>query len=566
MSENSSLGFSQSPPSLGNQYTDDRVLRAFLARALPPELLNDAEDDLRQLGALAGGELFEQQLAELDREPTLEHWDAWGNRIDHIALTPLWEKARTLAATYGLVATGYEGRYQPHGRIVQFALAYLFHPSTDIYTCPLAMTDGAARALLDAGNQELIARAVCRLTSRDPDQFWTSGQWMTETTGGSDVSATETVARRGDDGRWRLTGRKWFTSAATSEMALTLARPEGNPGGGAGLAMFYLEPRDEQGRLRNISILRLKDKLGTRKLPTAELHLDGALAEPVAGLDGGVKRIAPMLNITRTWNAVCAVSYMRRGIALARDYANRRVAFNRPLAEQPLHVRTLADLQAEFEGAFGLTFHMIRLLGLAENGQLDDAGQARLRLLVPIAKLLTGKQAVAVCSEVLEAFGGAGYVEDTGLPALLRDAQVLPIWEGTTNVLSLDLLRVLAKDETALVRLLETAAAYCGKATDERLKPALEVFRTGRETIGRMLDQAIAWDEEAWQAVARDLAMGVGRLYALALLIEQGQHAVSKQGDPRTIHAAVRYARRTRIELNRPDLDGERALGTDIYV
>src|SRR6202048_3790518 len=130
------------------------------------------------------------------------------------------------------------------------------------------MTDGAARTLLGSGNQALTERAVPHLTSRDAEAFWTSGQWMTELTGGSDVGTSETIAKPhpGQSQHWLLYGRKWFTSAATSQMAVTLARPEGNPSGGRGLALFYLEMRDEQGRLRNISIDRLKDKLGTRKV------------------------------------------------------------------------------------------------------------------------------------------------------------------------------------------------------------------------------------------------------------------------------------------------------------
>src|SRR5439155_8705142 len=144
------------------------------------------------------------------------------------------------------------------------------------------------------------------------------GQWMTERTGGSDVGLSETVARQSPEG-WRLYGTKWFTSATTSQMALTLARPEGNGPGGRGLALFYLEVRDAEGR-PNVQLNRLKDKLGTRKVPTAELTLDGARAQPVAGLSDGIRNISSMLNITRTWNAVMAASGMRRGLALARDY------------------------------------------------------------------------------------------------------------------------------------------------------------------------------------------------------------------------------------------------------
>jgi alkylation response protein AidB-like acyl-CoA dehydrogenase len=195
-------------------------------------------------------------------------WDAWGNRVDRIELTPLWRRAESVAVEYGLTAIPYERREGRFSRLRQFALVYLFHPSSDVYTCPLAMTDGAARTLLDSKNRALIARALPHLTSRDPGAFWTSGQWMTEASGGSDVGASLTVARRDADGRWRLYGRKWFTSAASSQIALTLARPEGNGPGGSGLALFYVETR-ESGPVAGIRVTG-RGRLGTRR-PTAEL-------------------------------------------------------------------------------------------------------------------------------------------------------------------------------------------------------------------------------------------------------------------------------------------------------
>src|SRR5678815_3554496 len=166
----------------------------------------------------------------------------------------------------------------------RFAIVHVLGPSLDVYSCPLAMTDGAARTLLASGDRALIDRYVPRLLSRDPATMWTSGQWMTERTGGSDVSQSETIARRDGDG-WRLYGTKWFTSATTSEMALTLARPEGNAEGSRGLALFLVELRDADGRLRGIQVNRLNAKLGTRKVPTAALTLDGAPAVLVAQLD-----------------------------------------------------------------------------------------------------------------------------------------------------------------------------------------------------------------------------------------------------------------------------------------
>src|SRR6266850_8498138 len=212
------MSFQQSPPSLGNQYEDDRVLRSYLARVLPETMLREIEPSLIELGHLAGDDLYRMQLADRLNEPRLTQWDAWGNRIDTVEVTPLWREAERLAVDYGLVAVAYEQKHGRLSRVHQCALAYLFTPSTDIYSCPLAMTDGAARTLLSSGNQPLIDRAIPHLTSRDPGTFWTSGQWMTELSGGSDVGISETVAKPDGDSVWRLYGRKWFTSAATSQM------------------------------------------------------------------------------------------------------------------------------------------------------------------------------------------------------------------------------------------------------------------------------------------------------------------------------------------------------------
>jgi len=469
------------------------------------------------------------------------NWDAWGNRVDRIALTPLWRETQRLASEKGLVALAYERPFGGLSRLVQMALVYLMEPSSGVYSCPLAMTDGAARTLLDAENALLVERAVPRLTSRDPARAWTSGQWMTEKTGGSDVGLTETVARLSPGG-FRLYGTKWFTSATTAEMALTLARPEGNPPGGAGLALFYLETRDASGRLNGITIRRLKDKLGTRMVPTAELELDGAVAAPVRGLADGVRNIAPMLAITRTWNSVAAAAGMRRAVALARDYAARRVAFGAPLSDKPLHVETLADLQATFEGAFHLAFRAAELVGLDEAGEADAHETALLRLLVPIAKLTTGKQAVAVASEALEAFGGAGYVEDTDLPRLLRDAQVLPIWEGTTNVLSLDLLRAGRKEAGIAPVAREVERALAG-ATDTRLAGAAAAARGAVRRAGAWLEEASRRGPEAVEAGARRLALTLGLALETALLAEQAAWALER-GDGLPARAAARLARR----------------------
>lgn len=551
--------FFQAPPDLGNTFDDDCMLRSFLARKLPKEARSPIENELREVGAIAGGSLHRRSLEEGRDEPKLVSWDAWGHRINRIEVSPLWKDAARIASERGVVGSAYERKYGEHSRLLQFSLAYLLEPSWHVYSCPLAMTDGAARTLIASGNQALIERAVPRLVSRDPDKAWTSGQWMTERTGGSDVGISETIAQKDGD-KFRLSGTKWFTSATTSQMALTLARPEGNPPGGGGLALFYLEVRNEDGSPNGVFVNRLKDKLGTRMVPTAELTLDGALATPVIGTRDGIKHIAPMLTTTRTWNAVCAVSGMHRAITLAKSYAKKRVAFGAPLADKPLHTDTLGWLVAESWGAFMLAYRAIELLGKEEAKTMSEDEQQLLRLIVPIAKLTTGKQAVSVTSEALEAFGGAGYVEDTGLPRMLRDAQVLPIWEGTTNVLSLDVLRVLARGGS--LEPLTREVKRCVEATRD---PSL---RQGAELAARSLAHAGTWiaehagDLPAVEQGARRFALTLGRSIELALLCEHAQWSLDHEKDAH-FAAAARLLARTPIDLVQDmTLDDARAVSS----
>ncbi len=518
--------FELEAPRPANAYLDDALLREYLVRTLPRPVLAALQEDLASLGALSAGALYDRQLATLGDAPVLLQWDPWGRRVDEITLAPSWREAADLAAREGLVATAYERRLGALSRVHQMAKVHVLEPSLDVYSCPLAMSDGAARTLLDAGDAALVARAVPRLTTRDPARAWTSGQWMTERAGGSDVAGTETVARREEEG-WALYGRKWFSSATTAQMALALARPEGNPPGSRGLALFYLETRTPDGAHNGVRVDRLKDKLGTRKLPTAELTLEGARAVPVRGLADGVRTVAPMLTVTRTWNAVVAAAGMARALALVRAHARQRIAFGGPLREKPLHRDTLAGLEAEREAAFLLAFRAVELLGEAEGRPGADRGL--LRTVSALAKLTTGKQAVAVASEALECFGGAGYVEDTGFPRLLRDAQVLPIWEGTTNVLSLEVLRALA---------------------------------AGGGAGARELQEEVA----ARLARARRFALTLGRSLELALLVRQAQHALDTAGDPRTRAAAACFARAPFDLVGDSSRDEARALAMDSAV
>ncbi len=539
------MDFVQSVPAPTNGFRDDRVLRGWLATTLPEATRAAIAPDLDALGAHAARAWLEARERGVV-EPDLVQWDASGRRIDRIGSTPVWQEGRALAARFGLVAAGHEDAHAEFARCDQFARVYLHHVASEFFTCPLAMTDGAATALKACGDRGLIERAVPRLVSRDAASLWLSGQWMTETAGGSDVARTATRAEPTADGRWRLHGRKWFTSAVIGEMALALARPVGVDGSSSDtLGLFLVETRDDDGHWNGIRIDRLKDKLGTRELPTAEIHLDGALASAVGDASNGVRQIAPMLNVTRLWNAVCALATMRRCIERAVAYARVREAFGRTLAAHPLHMATLADLQATFEAAFHLVFHAAHLLGRIEQRMATGDEAALLRVLTPLAKLWTGKLAVGIASECCEAFGGAGYIEDSGMPRLLRDAQVYPIWEGTTNVLALDVQRAIAGSGFEPVRRHVEALAVTADAD------AAQAIRANLDALDAWL--RVTGDAQARAADARRFAFTLAHTLAAAALARHATQA-RRGGDPRPALALARFIGRgfPRLAAMRP--------------
>jgi putative acyl-CoA dehydrogenase len=531
--------FFQTAPTLLHPWHEDAALQAWFQARVPASCRKRWQPGLERLGERAVTEM-PALAAAAERSPP-EHipYDPWGRRVDEIRVSDAWRRLEAIASEEGVVATAYDRADGAWSRVHQFLRLYLYHPTSAICSCPMAMTDGAARVLALHGDEALRDRVLPHLLSRDPQTFWTAGQWMTERGGGSDVSLSESEAIPEGDG-YRLYGVKWFTSATTSPMAMTLARIREGDQLDEKLSLFFVELRDtDTGLLRGIRVNRLKDKLGTRALPTAELTLDGAPAQRVGERGRGVATISSILNITRLYNACCAAGYMGRGLMLATDYARKRVAFGRPLIDQPLHRETLADLAMEHQAAFQLVFECARLLGREECEEADEEERVLLRLLTPVAKLFTAKQAVAACSEVLECFGGAGYVEDTGLPALLRDAQVLSIWEGTTNVLSLDLLRAMGDGK---------AWALMIKVLARRLS-AVE----GRGEQKVMLDEALqglaslpgdwlAEGEASLQANARQLAYRLATVVCGLLLLEQAALS-DDRNKPRQEAVAARWLR-----------------------
>lgn len=439
--------FLQSMPKLHNEFTDDVFLQDYLKTYFPADALKEITPDLEQFGKRTANEFLEWARDAEINKPQLIQFDAWGKRVDEIKVSQGWLNLEKVAAEDGLVAIGYERKYEEHSRLYQFVKLYLYTASSAIYTCPLAMTDGAARLIELYGDDFLKENAYKGLTSRNPTEFKTSGQWMTERTGGSDVSRSMTLATHEEKENYILNGHKWFTSAITANMAFTLASTEQPENGKrAPLSLFYLPIRNESGSLNGIEVEALKDKLGTRALPTAQLLLTGSKAKLVGEKGKGVKTIATLFNITRIYNTISAVSYMRRSYALSKSYSAQREAFGQKIEHHLLHKRALREMEIAYQSNTMLGLFLAQLLGKEDCNKATETEKSLLRLLTPVAKLYTAKNAIKYASELIEMHGGVGYLEDSGIPVILRDAQVLSIWEGTTNVLSLDMLRAIEKE------------------------------------------------------------------------------------------------------------------------
>ncbi|XP_070619118.1 acyl-CoA dehydrogenase family member 11-like isoform X2 [Erythrolamprus reginae] len=499
-------------PRTGNPYLEDPLLQGYLRAHLPAQVFAEVNVDLERFGARLRDEIdFLGRECELN-PPRLLHFDAWGRRVDQVTTCPAWKRLKDISAEESLVAGGYKRRYSCWSRLHQFAKVYLFMSFSALYGCPLAMTDGAAKVIESLGVPKPLEEAYAHLTSSDPKTFWTSGQWMTEHKGGSDVGGgTETVARKRPDGSYSLHGFKWFTSAADSDMTLTLARIVGPDGqikqGSRGLSLFYLKIY-EDGKLNGIKIERLKEKMGTRAVPTAELTLDGARAHLISEEGQGIGCIANMLNITRIYNTLLAIALMRRVVDLARDYATKREAFGKPLKDHPLHMQTLARMEG-----------------------------------------------IAVSSEGLECFGGQGYMEDTGLPAILRDSQVLSIWEGTTNVLSLDVLRSILKSQgKALDVFFSTVQAKLEAATRQsELQSSVQTIQNNLQKLKEFVQRMDSEGEVGWQLAARDFAYNLAWIYEGVLLLE---HAARTGASATNIYAAQRWCQENVCLVDREEKAG----------
>jgi len=545
----------QETPTLDNQYDTDRVLRSYVRRHVPEPIRKTIEPELEAMGRRAAGGLRDRQQSDRDHEPGLKQWDPWGKRVDRVEKTDTRQRARELAAERGVVAQAYEKEHGRYSRLHQMALAYLLSPSSDMYGDELAATDGAARTLQAEGGGVLAETAVSHLTSRDPEAAWTAADWVTEHRPASDASLP--TARRDDTGAWRLYGRKPSATGAPANVALALAQPET----ATAPALFYVPLRrgeDLQGALRDsIRVNRLRDTLGARKQPTADLQLDGVLAHPMSEEPGtGSPSGSSMRYVTRTWSAVRGTALIRRSLALARDHGQKREAYGDDLINHPLHQETLADAQATLEGAFHLSFRLADLMGARETGQASAEEDALFRLLSPLAKLTTARQAASTTSDMLEAFGRAGYNEETSLPALHRDAQMLSARGGTTNELSLILLRTLR--DVGSFAPLKQEVEQCVDAIDApTLRSAIRPAVKGVHDAALWLKRALDDGEDALHEGARRFALTLGQSLEVLYTAHHAQWSLQEEQDGRSAAAAERLAAR---EVNHiADLDSHGA-------
>ena len=562
MSYNPQIGpdqFYQDGPVLKNQYETDMLLKNYLKMKMPEDILRQIEPDLRNFGNRVVTDIYEMGVDAEEHEPELIQYDPWGTRIDQIKAAKGWTDLHHVAATEGLVGIGNEREFAEFSRIYQFAKLYLYTASSAIQACPLAMSDAAAKLIEVFKPMNLLDTTFQKLISRDENLAWTSGQWMTERIGGSDVGNTETIARKEED-HYRLYGFKWFTSAATSEIAFTLARIEDDKGKttprSKGLSLFYLETHNQDGSYNNIQVERLKDKLGTRALPTAELRLNGSKAYLVGEQGKGVKNITHMLNMTRLYNSVSAVSYLRRILALLKDYNTKRYVFGKLLGEQPLHIETVADLETNLYGLFYLTFFTVSLLGKEELNKATEEEIKLLRILTPITKLYTGKIAIQSVSEAVECFGGNGYMEDTGIPKILRDTQVLTIWEGTTNVLSLDMIRALEKDQ-AFEPLIKYLTQSISKI-DSQFESQKRKLHDRLLVLKSFMIEAASKEREYAEASARMISFAIAEVIVGILLLENGVWEKANKNTEKVLQVAFRWIERP-FTLLRKTTEKERA-------
>jgi putative acyl-CoA dehydrogenase len=501
--------FNQPPALAGYDVADDPVMLDALRR----EGAGWAEDAVRELGRLAGS-AHAQELGRLANEnpPKLRTHDRFGNRVDEVEFHPAWHELMTVAVRHGLHAAPWRDA-RPGAHVARAAGFYVWSAAEAGHGCPVSMTYAIVPALRHA--PDLADRFEPRLAAPEYDfglrppetkRGLLAGMSMTEKQGGSDVRANTTRAvpvTGGEAGEYVLTGHKWFTSAPMGDLFMVLAQAPG------GLSCFLLPRVRPDGTPNGMRLQRLKDKLGNRSNASAEVEYDEATAWLVGEEGRGVRTIIEMVNVTRLDCVLGTATGMRAGVTLAAHHAAHRMAFGRKLAEQPLMAAVLADLAIESEAT---TLAAFRLAGATDRAARGDGQEAAFRRLALAAtKYWVCKRAPAHAAEALECLGGNGYVEESGMPRLYREAPLASIWEGSGNVAALDTLRALARQP-------ESAEAFFAEldqaaGADGRLDQA----------VARLRKEA----SDPSEARARQLAGAMALALQGALLVRYGDPAVA---------------------------------------
>ncbi|MRH92006.1 DNA alkylation response protein [Nocardia sp. SYP-A9097] len=445
--------FNQSVPLYGHNVADDRTLLDALVR----EGAEWAVEDVRRLGELAGTEQVQEwgRIAN-ENPPVLRPYDRFGHRIDDLEFHPAWHELMSVAVANGLHGAPWsDPRTGSH--VARAAKFYVWSNVEAGHTCPISATYAAIPALrenpeLAAIYEPLLSNASYEGGLRPPlaKAGLLATMSMTEKQGGSDIRANTTRAIAQPDGTYRLIGHKWFTSATMADLFLVLAQTD------SGVTCFLVPRVLPDGTHNEVRLMRLKDKLGNRSNPSAEIEYENAFAWRIGDEGRGVPTIIKMVNMTRLDCLIGAASGMRRGVVQAVHHATHRQAFGKYLIDQPLMRNVLADLAVESEAA---TLLMMRLAGAHDRAAAGDKAEADfLRLALAIGKYWVCKRWPAHAAESLECFGGNGFIEESQMPRLFRESPLNGIWEGSGNVAALDVLRAMVKSPHTVESFFEEVA------------------------------------------------------------------------------------------------------------
>lgn len=504
------------------------------------------DDRTRTLDLLMRLTADTERLSDLasvaDRNPPqLRQFDREGTRIDEIDYHPAYQqlcdaayREYALSALSHRPAHGWETK-PPH--LVKYLASYVFVQSEFGLACPVSMTDAAARTLRMFGDPAVFQPWIDGLTATDPETAMTGAMFMTEPQAGTDIAQTATIATRDGD-MWRLSGKKWFASNPDADVIITLARYPGGPQDSTqGVGMFMVPRRIPDGTHNSYTIDRLKDKLGTRSMPSGEVTLDGAHALQVGELDRGFRQMAEMVNTSRLSNAMRSAALMRRAVRDAVTHTYDRIVFGKRLFDQPLMRATLLPLALDAEAALALVGYSADCLQRADAGDLD--AKALVRVLTPIAKHYVCKRARHVTGEAMEIRGGNGYIEEWGFAKLVRDSHLGSIWEGSSNVIALDVLRCMRKD--AAHRRLGTVMCVRLAELNPECEPGVAALTERWTDLIARGDALVAGSEDAAQIGCGRYADELATATMASLLFDLASHQLAAGRGHRSLLVANAY-------------------------